>query len=251
MVEKGFAPSRTKAQDLIKSGSVCLKLAGRLQTVDSSSTLVNSSENPEIVIQTNPLDRYVSRGGLKLEGALNELNLSVQGSVGLDVGISTGGFADCLLQKGLARLVGVDVGHNQLNLKIKSDPRVVAFEGINAREIHLNASVQSNKPTYGFDLAVVDVSFISLTLVLGSISELISSGGWVLALVKPQFEVGPANLSKNGIVKDVDLYRQVREKIEKCVQDLNVCDPEDIRFFESQIEGKDGNKEFFIFFKKN
>lgn len=250
MVEKGFSPSRTKAQDLIRAGLVALRNSSnpsQMRTILLPSELVNEEELPQIVIQRSPLDKYVSRAGLKMEAALERLQLIVEGFRVLDVGISTGGFSDCLLQRGAQSILGVDVGHNQLSLKLKSDPRVKSLEGVNAREIHSNPQVLEFAPNYGFDLVVVDVSFISLSLVLPSVSKLVTkTKGSCLALVKPQFEVGPQGLGKNGIVKDKELYHAVREKVLKTVSELGGIH---IQYFESDLEGKDGNQEFFVHFK--
>ncbi len=250
MVEKGFSPSRTKAQDLIKAGLVALRVSGssvQTKTVMLPSELVDEEQLPQIVIQRSPLDKYVSRAGLKMESALERLSLDVDGFQILDVGISTGGFSDCLLQRGAKNILGVDVGHNQLSLKLKSDPRVKSLEGVNAREIHLHPQVLEFAPNLGFDLVVVDVSFISLSLILPSVVNLVKkSKGSCLALVKPQFEVGPQGLGKNGIVKDKELYHAVRDKILKIVSELGA---RQTQYFESELEGKDGNQEFFVFFK--
>lgn len=246
MVEKGISPSRTKAQDLIRAGLVSLKHNGQLKTVHNSSELVEEDLLPEVVIQKSTLDKYASRAGLKMDSALSHLGLSVEGFHVLDVGMSTGGFTDCLLQQGAADVVGVDVGHNQLSLKLKNDPRVKSLEGVNARELHLQNEVLALKPSFGFDLAVIDVSFISLTLVLPSVVKLLRSEGHCLALVKPQFEVGPEGLGKNGIVKDPSLYTSVQKKITNTAELLNA---NSITYFSSELEGKDGNKEFFIYFK--
>lgn len=244
MVEKGYAPSRTKAQELIDSGLVSIKDNMSLKAIKNSSELIDESLNVEVVIQKNPFEKYVSRGGVKLEKALNKLGASVQNANVLDVGISTGGFSDCLLQNGAASVLGVDVGHNQLSLKLKSDPRIKLLEGVNAREIHKHSEVKKLSPPKGFDFIVIDVSFISLTLVLPSVVNLLKDGGNILALVKPQFEVGPDGLGKNGIVKDEGLYVQVQQNIQKCVENLS---RKTLLYFESDLEGKDGNKEFFIY----
>jgi 23S rRNA (cytidine1920-2'-O)/16S rRNA (cytidine1409-2'-O)-methyltransferase len=238
----GLAPSRTRAQDLIKGGSVTVN--GKQTTTVSHSV----DENSEIKIQDSQLTRFVSRGGLKLEGVLDQLGFSVQNLEVLDVGISTGGFTDCLLQRGARHVVGVDVGHEQLHSSLRTNSRLVSIEGVNARELDRHSDVLKNKPTPGWDLIVVDVSFISLTLVLPALKAVLRSGGHILALVKPQFEVGPEGLGKGGVVKDPSLYAQVEEKIrQKCLElDLTVRD-----YLQSSIEGKDGNREFFICIQKD
>lgn len=244
MVEKGFAPSRNKAQELINAGLVSVRENVNVKAIKNPSELIDELSSPEILIQKNPFDRYVSRGGIKLERALMHVSLPVDGLKILDVGISTGGFSDCLLQNGAAFILGVDVGHNQLSLKLKNDPRIQSIEGVNAREIHQDEKVKKMMPEGGFDMAVIDVSFISLKLILPSVFKLINQSGRILALVKPQFEVGPEGLGKNGIVKDLRLYEQVKASIESCVYENG---KKVISYFESELEGKDGNKEFFIF----
>lgn len=236
LVEKGLASSRTKAQDLIAEGKVFVLEKGIRKVVQIAS---ENFENPQILLEESNLEKYVSRAGLKLEGALSHLGLSVQGFRVLDVGQSTGGFTDCCLQKGALEVVGVEVGKGQLAEKLKKDFRVCLHEEMNAREL------RKELPNLGlFDLAVLDLSFISLTLVL---PEVIQFTNQVLALVKPQFEVGPEGLGKGGIVKDSSHFQNVENKIKKCVQELGfkVMD-----YFPSSPEGKDGNREFFIYFKK-
>ncbi len=241
LVEMGKTSSRTKAQDLIKSGSV--QINGQRAVAASLQVDVDS----EIEIRESELNRYVSRGGLKLEGALDRVKMSVQGLRALDVGISTGGFTDCLLKKGALQVVGVDVGHDQLHPSLRSEQKLILIEGVNARDLDHNQSVQAAKPPAGWPLVVVDVSFISLSLVLPALKMVMQKGGHLLALVKPQFEVGPDGLGKGGLVKDPQLYAQVEEKIrQKCLElDLTVRD-----YLESPIEGKDGNREFFVFAQK-
>ncbi|MGZ5278927.1 MAG: TlyA family RNA methyltransferase [Pseudobdellovibrionaceae bacterium] len=241
LVELGLAPSRTRAQDLIKTGSVLVD--GK--PAKASSQIVE--ENSKIEIQDSELNKYVSRGGLKLEGALDKIQLSVHGLAILDVGISTGGFTDCLLKRGAQQVVGVDVGHDQLHPSLRQEPRLILIEGVNARELDQNEQVLQNKPASGWPLIVVDVSFISLSLILPALKVTLQKGGHLLALVKPQFEVGPEGLGKGGVVKNPILYAQVEEKIrQKCLElDLTVRD-----YLESPIEGKDGNREFFVFAQK-
>jgi len=241
LVELGLAPSRTRAQDLIKTGSVWVD--GKPAKAASQ----NIEENSKIEVQQSELTRYVSRGGLKLEGALDKVGLSVHGLSVLDVGISTGGFTDCLLQRGAQQVVGVDVGHDQLHPTLRQEQRLILIEGVNARELDRSPQVLQAKPASGWPLIVVDVSFISLSLILPALKETLQKGGYLLALVKPQFEVGPEGLGKGGVVKNPSLYAQVEEKIrQKCLElDLTVRD-----YLESSIEGKDGNREFFVFAQK-
>jgi 23S rRNA (cytidine1920-2'-O)/16S rRNA (cytidine1409-2'-O)-methyltransferase len=235
LVDQGLARSRTHAQALIMAGQVC---AGD-QLIEKSSETFDAST--QFRLKEGAAARYVSRGGEKLEGALKTSGLKVDGLRALDVGISTGGFTDCMLQHGVREVVGLDVGHNQLAWKIKNDPRVKSFEGVNARQIPpdlIGGAV---------DLVVIDVSFISLTLVLPEALKFLKPGGHVLALIKPQFEVQKEDVGKGGIVKDPLLHQQVQEKITKLAENLGL---EAVTTFQSPIEGTDGNKEFFIFARR-
>lgn len=240
LVEQGLASSRTQAQQLIEAGQVFKIENGRELAVTKSSQKIEDPQN--LRVKEGAVQKYVSRGGLKLEGALQHCHLDVAGSLALDVGISTGGFTDCLLKSGAAKVIGVDVGHSQLDPRLKNDSRVVCLEGINARDLTA-ATLSSLSENMTFDIIVVDVSFISLTLILPKLPELLKQNGKILALVKPQFEVGASNLGKGGVVKDSSLYKEVEEKIRAtCAQlALKVED-----YFESSIEGGDGNKEFFV-----
>lgn len=245
LVEKGWAQSRTHAQELIDAGQVFQRDGAQKKVLRKASLAV--TESMQIVVEQGPANRFVSRGGLKLEGALEHLKLSVQDLKVLDVGISTGGFTDCLLQKGAASVLGVDVGHGQVNPELLKNPRLQAIEGINARQLSKNQEVLKALPFGGFDLAVMDVSFISISLIIPELSHLIKKQGFLLSLVKPQFEVGIDGLSKGGIVKDVSLYTDVENKIR------DVCQREGFSiqdYFPSPIQGKDGNNEFFIFAQK-
>ena len=235
LVELGLAPSRTVAQRLIAAGRVHVERGGRSVTVKKSSETLDAGE--AVGITPDPADRYVSRGALKLEGALARTGVSVSGRLALDVGQSTGGFTDCLLQAGAARVVGIDVGHGQLHPRIADDPRVAAFEGINARALDL-AAIRAAAGQDSVDLIVCDVSFISLTLALPPALPLLAPGGVLLSLVKPQFEVG-----RGGLVRDAGLYPQVETKIRiLCAEaGLSVRD-----YFDSPILGGDGNREFFV-----
>jgi 23S rRNA (cytidine1920-2'-O)/16S rRNA (cytidine1409-2'-O)-methyltransferase len=245
LVERGLANSRTHAQELIEAGQIFLIQGSQRKKLSKASFSVSADD--QIDLESGPANRFVSRGGLKLEGALKFQNISVQGLKILDVGISTGGFTDCLLQSGAEKVVGVDVGHGQVNPKLLSDSRLQVFEGINARALSQNAEVKAAVPEKGFDLAVMDVSFISITLILPELPSLLASGGMILSLVKPQFEVGVDGLGKGGIVKDVRLYGEVEKKIRTACEK---CGLEVKAYFDSPIEGKDGNREFFVLAKK-
>lgn len=247
LVQKGFATSRTHAQELIEAGQVFLNQDGKKSVLKKSSQPVDSENAPLIVVELGPANRYVSRGGLKLEGALSHVNLSPQGLKVLDVGISTGGFTDCLLQNGAEYVLGVDVGHGQVSLMLKDHPRLKVLEGVNARALSSEDRVLALTPAEKFDLIVMDVSFISIELIIPELKSFLKPTGHLLSLVKPQFEVGVDGLAKGGIVKDASLYAKVEEKIRSCCQTNGF---EVKEYFESSIEGKDGNHEFFVFAKK-
>jgi 23S rRNA (cytidine1920-2'-O)/16S rRNA (cytidine1409-2'-O)-methyltransferase len=236
LVERGLAPSRTAAQRLIAAGHVFAR--DGLVKVALTKPSATVHDDTQIEVEASELDRFVSRGGLKLEGALEHVALNVKNFRCLDVGQSTGGFTDCLLQRGAAHVVGVDVGHDQLHAQIRTHSRVTCIEGVNARALQ-----NVGEP---FDLIVADVSFISLTKVLPQWPALLREGGRVLSLVKPQFEVGADNLARGGIVRNESLYAVVEKAIRKSCIDagLNVLD-----YFDSSITGGDGNREFFVYAK--
>ena len=187
-------------------------------------------------------DRFVSRGALKLEGALARSGLDVRGAICLDIGQSTGGFTDCLLQAGAARVVGVEVGHDQLHPRLRADGRCVTFEGLNARQLGA-AELGEHYPPQGFDLLVCDASFISLALLLPQWAALLAPAGHVLALVKPQFEVGPQGLGKGGIVRDPVRYAEVEARLRNAADAAGLVI---LDWFDSPITGGDGNREFFF-----
>lgn len=230
MVERGLAPSREKAQALIMAGQV---VVGD-HAVDKSGHQVPL--DVEIRIKGDVLP-YVSRGGLKLKKALDQFGIDVNGLVAIDVGASTGGFTDCLLQGGALKVFAVDVGHGQLAWKLQQDPRVVNIEKTNIR--YLTPDQLGEAP----DLAVIDASFISLSKVLPPTLALLKPGGRIIALIKPQFEVGKGEVGKGGIVRDPLAHKKVIEDVSRMAQELGlsvagVC--------ESPITGADGNREFLI-----
>jgi len=190
--------------------------------------------------------RYVSRGGLKLQAALTAVGLDVSGMYCLDVGQSTGGFSDCLLQAGARHVVGIDVGHGQLHPRLQADPRITSLEGINARSLTAEYLRQENISA-AFDLIVGDVSFISLTLVLPALVPLLRPDAHLLMLVKPQFELQSAQIGKGGIVRNAALYQQVEQRLRQCCAALAL---RDIQWLGSAISGGDGNCEFFIYTRK-
>jgi 23S rRNA (cytidine1920-2'-O)/16S rRNA (cytidine1409-2'-O)-methyltransferase len=186
--------------------------------------------------------RYVSRGGLKLEGALKTTGVLVEGLRCLDVGQSTGGFTDCLLQHGAAEVVGIDVGHAQVHPRIREDERVVCIEGVNARELK-PGDERIPEALEGFDLMVGDVSFISLTLVLPGVVHLLKPTGQLLMLVKPQFELQPGQVGKGGIVKDDTHFPFIENRVRTALTELGM---QVTAWLDSPIEGGDGNHEFFV-----
>ena len=245
LVERGLASSRAQAQRLIGSG-VQWRDGGAWRVVGKNGDLVPPLAELELLDQAEA--RYVSRGGLKLEGALVESALNVSGKFCLDVGQSTGGFTDCLLRHGAARVVGVDVGHGQLHASLRQDPRVLCIEGVNARSLSAEALAEAMAEPSGeqakFDLIVADLAFISLTLVLPALVPLLKPEGALLLLVKPQFELQPGQVGKGGIVHAPALMKVVKKRITKCCADLGL----DLRaWYDSAIKGGDGNREFFVY----
>ena len=236
LVRAGLAASRAQAQRLIAAGRV---FAGGAPLMKPAQELP-----PEAALRVadNDDEPYVSRGGLKLAGALAQTGIPAAGKVCLDVGQSTGGFTDCLLQAGARRVVGVDVGRGQLHARLRGDARVAALEGINCRALS-GADLGDALPAGGFDLIVGDVSFISLTLILPQLPPLLAAGGDLLLLVKPQFEVGPGLVGKGGIVRDPALYAGVEQKLRDCARALKLTVA---AWLDSPITGGDGNREFFI-----
>jgi 23S rRNA (cytidine1920-2'-O)/16S rRNA (cytidine1409-2'-O)-methyltransferase len=234
LVERGLASSRSQAQRLIASGVRWLD-HGAWKAVAKNGDEVPAEAPVELLDSAEA--RYVSRGGLKLEGALRTSGITVEGKVCLDVGQSTGGFTDCLLQSGAARVTGVDVGHGQLHAKLRADPRVVPIEKLNARELTAD-HVGSD-----FDLIVGDLSFISMTLVLPALVPRLKPAGDLLMLVKPQFELQPGQVGKHGVVSDPALYAFVEKRVRDCCASLGLK----VRgWYDSPITGGDGNREFFM-----
>ena len=234
LVHRGLAATRSQAQRLIAGGVRWFD--GRAwKPVGKNGDELPDEARVELLDAAEA--RYVSRGGLKLEGALRTAGLDVTGFRCLDVGQSTGGFTDCLLQRGAAQVVGVDVGYGQLHERLRTDPRVTALEKVNAREL-TPAQVGG-----GFDLVTGDLSFISLALVLPALAPLLRGGGTLLMLAKPQFELQPGDIGKGGIVRDEGLYAQVERKLrDACIAaGLQVQG-----WYPSAIAGGDGNREFFI-----
>jgi 23S rRNA (cytidine1920-2'-O)/16S rRNA (cytidine1409-2'-O)-methyltransferase len=233
LVERGLAESRERAQALILAGRVRVdgKPAGKSgDRVDAGVPLrVESPEHP-----------YVGRGGVKLAGALDRFGIDPRDRIALDVGASTGGFTDCLLQRGARRVYALDVGHSQIHDRLRRDPRVVVMEKINARNLAPGAIPEK------VSLATVDVSFISLRLVLPPVAALLDEGADLVSLVKPQFEVGRREVGKGGIVRDPELHRRVIVEVLSAgtaggLAPRNVC--------LSPLPGAEGNREYFLHFR--
>ena len=226
-----YAESRQKAQTLIKSGAV--RIDG--VSVTKPSAEVDESVPHEVVITTE--EKYVGRGGLKLDGALKAFEIAPCGMICADIGASTGGFTDCLLQNGAKKVYAFDSGKGQLHPKLVNDPRVVSKEGFNARYIKLCDVGEA------VDIAVMDVSFISQTMIIPSLVSIIKDGGSLVSLVKPQFEAGRAALGKNGIVKNSkDRYVAALRVLESAEEVGLSC----VGFIRSPIKGGDGNEEYLI-----
>ncbi len=241
LVERGLAASKSQAQRLIASGVRWRLLPGNWKAVSKNGEELR--ETVELQAVDNAETRFVSRGGLKLDGALQRVALDVRGLRCLDVGQSSGGFTDCLLQRGALQVVGVDVGQGQLHPRLRSDARVVCIEKCNARDLSADVLQAAGGPP-PFDLIVGDLSFISQTLVWPALMPLLKAGGHVLMLVKPQFELQPEHIGKGGLVKSETSYPLVRERIEQVVKDSGLVL---LDYFESPITGGDGNREFLVF----
>lgn len=234
LVERGLCPSREQAKRLIMAGEV---LVGE-EVVSKPGWLVRR----DAALRVRQPPRFVSRGGLKLEGALDHFGLDVTGFVALDIGASTGGFTDCLLQRGAAKVYAFDVGTNQMVWKLRSDPRVVCRENFNVRHL------QPEDLPEPIDLIVADVSFISLTLVLPGPIAALKPGGQAVVLVKPQFELSREEIGAGGIVRDPALHAKACARLQAFVE----ARPE-LRWHglvESSIQGTDGNREFLAWFSK-
>jgi 23S rRNA (cytidine1920-2'-O)/16S rRNA (cytidine1409-2'-O)-methyltransferase len=256
LVHRGFASSRSQAARLIESGGARWLSREGWRGLSKSDEL---ADDAQIELSDPAEAKYVSRGGLKLEGALAVCGVDVANKWCLDIGQSTGGFTDCLLQRGAAHVVGVDVGHSQLHARLRTDARVSAVEKVNARaltwdDLIATESIASNTDLMranslkslknrGFDVMVGDVSFISQTLLLAALKPLLADGGDMLMLVKPQFELQPELLGKGGLVKDETLYAQVEQRIHNAYSEHGL---KVIRYTSSPITGGDGNHEFFV-----
>jgi 23S rRNA (cytidine1920-2'-O)/16S rRNA (cytidine1409-2'-O)-methyltransferase len=228
-VDRQLARTRSQARAMIMAGSIW---AGD-QRVDKAGQMMA----PDQELRLKDRSAYASRGGYKLEGALDDFDLDPTGLWALDVGASTGGFTDCLLQRGAAHVTAVDVGYGLIDQKLRDHPRVRVVERTNAR--YLTAD-QASGP---FDLAVIDVSFISLALVLPPTAALVRAEGRILALVKPQFEAGPERVGKGGVVRDPEVHREVLDGAAATAQNLGLTE---LGRTPSKVKGPKGNQEFFL-----
>ncbi|MGQ7263260.1 TlyA family RNA methyltransferase [Vreelandella sp. V005] len=239
LVSQGLANSRTRAQRLIRHG--------RIRLADNGRALLKASEKwPEETrfdVEDDPEERYVSRAGLKLEAVLTTLQLRLDDYRVLDVGQSTGGFTDCALRFGASHVIGVEVGHGQLVTELREDPRVTCLEGLNARAMSSDVALAGMLTAHPIDCAVMDVSFISQTLILPEIAALLPLNGQLISLVKPQFELSPGALDKRGVVRDNKRFAEVEASIRRACE---ACGLIIEHWQESPITGSDGNREFLL-----
>jgi 23S rRNA (cytidine1920-2'-O)/16S rRNA (cytidine1409-2'-O)-methyltransferase len=236
LAERGLAGSRTSAAQSVRAGRVRIGPDGPFATKPGQMVAADA----DLLIEEPP--RYVSRGGLKLENALDALGVEVEERSCLDVGASTGGFTDCLLQRGAERVIALDVGRGQLDWRLRNDPRVEAIDGLNARELE-----PADLP-WAPELATVDVSFISLAKVLGPIAACMASGGEVLALVKPQFELAPHLVGKGGVVRSGSQRREALRRAGRAATDAGLAV---LGCASSGLPGPKGNRETFIFGRRD
>jgi 23S rRNA (cytidine1920-2'-O)/16S rRNA (cytidine1409-2'-O)-methyltransferase len=228
LVGRGLFPSREQARRAILAGEVSVAT----RVIDKPSELLDE----QTVIAIKPAPKYVGRGGLKLESALDYFDINLKGKTALDIGASTGGFTDCMLQRGAQKVYAVDVGYGQLDWRLRNDSRVVVVEKINARFLTPDQVPEQ------VDICVIDVSFISLTLILPNAVALLKADGVILALIKPQFELQRSDVGKGGIVRDPRLHQKAQDKIVAFVNDLGHVVA---GITPAAIKGTDGNQEFF------
>ncbi len=233
LVERGLAPSRERARALVLAGQVRVNDA----IVSKAGTAVAADARLELVAPDHP---YVGRGGLKLAHALDVFGIDPAGGIALDIGASTGGFTDVLLQRGAARVVALDVGHGQLDWKLRNDPRVVVLERVNARAL---TPGQLPGDARTFPLVTIDVSFISLRHIFPVLPPLLAPGASVVALVKPQFEAGRAEVGRGGIVRDPAVHARVIEEVAAAADALGL---RRAGLADSPIAGMEGNREFLL-----
>jgi 23S rRNA (cytidine1920-2'-O)/16S rRNA (cytidine1409-2'-O)-methyltransferase len=230
MVENGFAETGEKARALIMAGDVFVDGA--------RADKAGRPMPPGAHLEVRGRLRYVSRGGLKLEGALKRFAIDPTGAVCADIGTSTGGFTDCLLQHGAAKVHAVDTGAGQIDWRLRGDPRVVLHENFNARNLELSDLGEA------IDIAVCDVSFISATIIIPALARVLKPDtGRMVILIKPQFEVGRGQVGKGGIVRDPELHQAACDKVRASVEELNLA----VEIADSPITGAEGNREFLLY----
>jgi 23S rRNA (cytidine1920-2'-O)/16S rRNA (cytidine1409-2'-O)-methyltransferase len=233
LVGRGLFPSREQARRAILAGEVSVAT----RVIDKPSELLDD----ETTVAVKPTRKYVGRGALKLESALDAFHIDLRGKTALDIGASTGGFSDCMLQRGAEKVYAVDVGYGQLDWKLRNDPRVIVLEKINARFLTRDQVREL------VDICVIDVSFISLTLILPNALGLLKPEGVILVLIKPQFELQRSEVGKGGIVRDPRLHQKAQDKIVAFVSDLGHVVA---GIAPAAIKGADGNQEFFACIRK-
>lgn len=235
LVARGLAQSRERARALILAGDV--EVDGR--RVTKAGTSIN--DDAEVVVR-KPDHPWASRGGLKLDHALAKFDVNVSGALGLDIGASTGGFTDVLLHRGAAHVVALDVGHNQIDWRLRQDARVTVIEGVNARHL---AATDLPEGRRAFDVVTIDVSFISLALILPVVPALLRPGARVIALIKPQFEAGRDDVGEGGIVRDPAVHLRVIEEVTDAAHQVGL---ERLDVIPSPVTGAEGNQEYLAIF---
>ena len=234
LLDKGLAASRERARALIMEGKVLVGGAA----VTKAGSMVEESAS---ITLKEPDIPYVSRGGLKLEAAAERFGIDFAGKTAMDVGASTGGFTDLMLKRGARRVYAIDVGYGQFDWRLRQDPRVVLFEKTNIRHLERDAIPED------IDIATVDVSFISLKLVIPKVMEFLRPGGEIAALIKPQFEAGRLEVGKGGIVRDEAARLRAVESVREAMRELGL---EELGVMESPIKGQKGNIEYLIYLRK-
>jgi len=235
LVERGLAESRERAKRLVMAGLVFLTTNGSRERLDKPGRMLPADAG----LSLSEPERFVSRGAYKLLSGLERFKLNVSGLVALDVGASTGGFTDCLLQHGAAKVYAVDVGKSQLHEKLRADPRVISLEGVNFRLATPDLIREKA------DLAVIDVSFISLAKILPVVQGFLKRGGYIVALVKPQFELGPGQTDK-GVVRDETLRMRAVRMVESAAEDLGLASA---GYVPAGVKGPKGNQEYLLLLK--
>lgn len=231
---------------MIKGGLVFVVIVGTKKAVTKPSE--EYSDDVEFEVSAGFASEFVSRAGHKIKGAAEVLHLTFRDKDCLDVGVSTGGFSEFILKMGANSVLGIDVGQDQTHPSIRNHPHFKLLEKTNARSLDQNAEFQKHIPKHGFDFICMDVSFISVKLILPQLPALLKNTGELLILIKPQFELGPDALNEKGVVEDEMLYQDLEKNMISFAENLNFKVK---KYFSSSIEGKDGNKEFFLFLGKN